>query len=79
MIYLIRVQLPPDVAGGGGEEVEEEEVEVKEEEEEANCYKARTKGLEPHIKYNFTTGETGALRFETITRLVAAVGARSLR
>lgn len=67
------------------EEVEEEEVEVKEEEEvkekeeEANCYKARTKGLEPHIKYNFTTGETGALRFETITRLVAAVGARSLR
>lgn len=59
--------------------VEEEEVEAKEEEEEANCYKARTKGLEPHIKYNFTTGETGALRFETITRLVAAVGARSLR
>lgn len=77
---MIRVQLPPDVAGGGGEEEEEvkEEGEVKEE-EEANCYKARTKGLEPHIKYNFTTGETGALRFETITRLVAAVGARSLR
>lgn len=58
---------------------EEGEVKEEEKEEEANCYKARTKGLEPHIKYNFTTGETGALRFETITRLVAAVGARSLR
>lgn len=38
--------------GGGSEEELEEE-------EGANCYKARTEGLEPHIKYNFTTGGNG--------------------